>query len=273
MKQISLHDMQKIEIDILKYFKQLCEEHHLRYYLAYGTLLGAVRHQGFIPWDDDMDVMMPREDYNRLVEIMKEDIHPYYKLISIDTCPEFTAPLPKIIDARTRLIQKYDFIERTELGVYVDIFILDGASNDYNAAIKKYQDGFKIYKKWRRADAKLFKPGKSKVYGILRWVRNIPYKIHGITRYLHDMDNFNCQYSFYKSKYVVSFNSGVEDAEMSVYEKEMFGEDCKLKFENEDFCIPEDYDTVLKMTNGNYMEFPPESKQVSDHKYTASYKE
>ena len=70
---ISLEEMKNIEFGILKFFKNICDKHELNYYLAYGTLLGAVRHQGFIPWDDDVDVIMPREDYYRLVNIMKNE--------------------------------------------------------------------------------------------------------------------------------------------------------------------------------------------------------
>lgn len=271
IKEIGLQEMQGIELDILKYFKSVCVEHDLQYFLAYGTLLGAVRHQGFIPWDDDIDVMMPREDYNRLVEILKENRHPYYKLISIETFPNFTAPLPKIIDTRTELIQHYDFIEKVKLGVYIDIFILDGAADDYETAIKRYHDSYQIYRRWMRADSKLFKPGKSKIYGFLRLIRNIPYKIRGIIYYINKITLYNSQNSFYKTDYVAAFTCGIEDAFVSVYGKDSFGEGCQLRFVDEDFCVPQDYDNILKVRYGNYMELPPESKRKSHHKYTVKY--
>ena len=121
---VNLEQMQKIEFDILKYIKDVCDRNGVIYYLAYGTLIGAVRHSGFIPWDDDIDIHMAREEYFRFVEILKMNPHPYYKLVSRDTDKAFTAPLPKVIDTRINLIQDYGFIEKVTLGPYVDIFIL-----------------------------------------------------------------------------------------------------------------------------------------------------
>ena len=271
-KEIGLQEMQKIELDILKYLKDICEKHRLNYFLFGGTLLGAVRHQGFIPWDDDVDVVMPREDYNRLVDVLRRKDHPYYRLVSIETCPKFTAPLSKIIDTRTKLIQHYGFVEKVELGVYIDIFILDGAADDYDIAIKRYHNSFQIYKRWMRADTKLFRPGQSKIYGILRLIRNLPYKIHGITYYLNKMTSYNGQYSFYNTDYVSVFNCGLENPYISVFKREVFDEGSQLQFEGEYFCVPKDYDTFLKASYGNYMELPPESKRKSHHKYTVVYK-
>ena len=79
----TVDELKKIELDILLYFSQFCEKHGLRYFLAYGTLIGAVRHQGFIPWDDDIDIQMPREDYNKLIELYeKENTNVRYELVS-----------------------------------------------------------------------------------------------------------------------------------------------------------------------------------------------
>lgn len=88
-EQFTLTKVQELEFGILQFIKKVCDENQIRYYLAYGTLIGAVRHKGFIPWDDDIDIMMPRKDYKKLLAILNEQQHPYYKLISADTDKRF----------------------------------------------------------------------------------------------------------------------------------------------------------------------------------------
>lgn len=131
MDEFTIQDVQKLEFDILKYIKKVCDENKINYYLAYGTLIGAVRHHGFIPWDDDIDIMMPREDFIKFVESTNKDKHDYFKVVCRENNTNFTAPLPKVIDSRTKLTQHYGFIEKVDLGVYVDIFILDGAGGGH----------------------------------------------------------------------------------------------------------------------------------------------
>lgn len=272
-KNITLVEMQAIELNILKFLKETCDKNHIIYYLAYGTLIGAVRHQGFIPWDDDIDVMMPREDYEKLVAIMSLNEHPYYKLISMDTFPEFTAPLPKIIDARTSLVQNYDYVERVPLGIYVDIFILDGVGGDLETARKFYQDAFSLYQKWRKADLKMFPTNHSKMYGLLRWIKNSPYKIKGIPYYLKKMKIHNSRYTFSESKYVSTLETGTDVPEKCIWEKERFGCGKNLEFNGEFFRVPNDYDIVLRSEYGDYMKLPPKEKRASNHIYTLEWKD
>lgn len=267
-KGIELQEMQEIELDILKYLKEICDQNSLKYYLAYGTLLGAVRHKGFIPWDDDVDVMMPREDYGRLVQIMKGNPHPYYQLVSTDTYKNFTAPLPKIIDKRTTLVQHYDFVEKVPLGVYIDIFILDGMTDSFKTAVELRKKSMKLYRSWERADATLFPPGRSKLYGLLRAIRNIPYKMYGISRSLQRLERNNRQYSFYKSHYVSILNFVEESPEKSVMEAEWLGDGKEMLFEGIMFRVPFNYDMVLHNRYGDYMTLPPKEQQTSQHSYT-----
>ena len=130
-EEITIREMQQIESDILRSFSMYCEENGLRYYAAYGTLLGAIRHKGFIPWDDDVDVMMPRKDYEQLIG-GNNNIEGRYSIISRKNKADFPYAFAKCIDNYTEMEEMtYRF---GKIGVYIDIFPLDGMSNN---AIKR----------------------------------------------------------------------------------------------------------------------------------------
>lgn len=264
----NLKEIQKIELGILKYFHDVCSENNLNYYLAYGTLIGAIRHKGFIPWDDDIDVMMPREDYYKLVQILNDNPHDNYRLVSYETNSLFTAPLPKIIDIRTRLIQNYDFFERVPLGIYIDIFLLDGAKNTYDEALKWYNKSFKLYKKWRIADLPLFPPGKSKLYGFIRYIKNIPYKIHPLSFYLNEMKKNNSIYSFYDCEFVSTLETGDLPNTKAVWPRSFFEPHINVEFEGLNFFAPCNYDEVLRSAYGDYSILPPIEMRQPKHSYS-----
>lgn len=211
-EQFTLTKVQELEFGILQFIKKVCDENQIRYYLAYGTLIGAVRHKGFIPWDDDIDIMMPRKDYKKLLAILNEQQHPYYKLISADTDKRFQVPLPKIVDTRTLLVQDYDIIEPVPLGVYVDIFLMDGAGDDYHIAVQHYDEAFKLYRYWKKSRLKLAPSSMSKLKGLLRWLKNLPFKMRGSRHYIQKLTEHNSQYDFDKSLYIATYETGTSDA-------------------------------------------------------------
>lgn len=270
-EEITLKESQQLVFEILKFYKQICDENNLTYYIAYGTLIGAVRHHGFIPWDDDIDVLMPRKDYNKLVEIMS-NIDGRYKLVSYENNNKFTAPLPKIIDTKTELVQKYDFYERVPLGVYIDIFILDNAGNDFQEASSFYQNVYSIYRKWLKSDLKLFLNNKSKFRSILGFVKRLPYKIHGISYYLRRYTEYSSSYIDVNTKYVAATNAGTPEAERNVFLASDFGEGIDILFEDVCFRAPNNYQKLLEVEYGDYMKLPPKEKQVSHHMYELHWK-
>ncbi len=265
MRIPNLVEIQKIELDILKFFKAVCEDNKLNYYLAYGTLIGAVRHKGFIPWDDDVDVFMPWEDYLRFVEVMK-NYKGIYKLVSIETNTRFTAPLPKIIDTRTKVVQHFGFVERVELGIYIDIFILTGLGDTRENAILRYNQIDSEVNKWCRADAVVFIPELNKIRSFLRWCKNAPYRVRGIKHYIDRINNLIVDKSFYSSKYVSRGNILSLDYEDNIWLYEEFGEGCDVEFCGELFRAPINYDSILRKCYGDYMKLPPAEKRVSEHK-------
>ena len=136
MKALTAREVQLGELEVLKKLDEICSQLNLRYFLTYGTLLGAVRHQGFIPWDDDVDVMMPRPDYEKLIEYLQfneKELSPF-KLMHYRTNKEYIYPISRFVD--TRYWIDYEGTTDYGLGLFVDIYPLDGCGNTAQHAEK-----------------------------------------------------------------------------------------------------------------------------------------
>lgn len=258
---------------MLKYIKQVCDRHSLRYFLAYGTLIGAVRHQGFIPWDDDVDIQMPREDYLKFVDIILREPHPYYKLVSRETTPKYTMLWPKLIDTRTKLTQFGDYIERVQLGIFIDIFILDGAGDSQEDAEARYRKAYLKYREVKRAALKMFSPWEGKAISFLRWIHHIPEKIMGIGYWMDRHAAFCAQMPYDDYTYVGAMGASTMNPTRNVWKKEWFGDGAELIFMDESFRVPCNWDAVLRPEYGDYMQLPPEEKRQSNHGYTLEFLE
>lgn len=274
MRIINIKEAQKIETEMLCFIDQICNLNNLRYYVAFGTLIGTIRHKGFIPWDDDIDILMPREDYYKLIEYMEQNPHDYYKIVSFNTDKQFTTALPKMIDSRTTLIQDYGSIEKVELGVYIDIFVIDGLGNTFEESVKREKISRKMGEKWLRAATKFTIPSsKNKIRDILRWIKNFPYRIKGTSYYIEKLVKFSEQKSFYDNKYVTTMCwPGINTPEKMTWNSEWFGKGVKAEFEGHLFNIPSDYDSFLTNYYGEYMTPPPENERVTHHRYKAYWK-
>ena len=117
---------QRVALDILKQVVAVLEKHNLKYVLYYGTLLGAIRHQGFIPWDDDIDIAMPRSDYEKFKEIAKYELDDKYFVQDIYTDSEYASLIAKVRNSTTTLIERgYSHLRRMNQGIFIDIFVTD----------------------------------------------------------------------------------------------------------------------------------------------------
>ena len=131
--------VQEIETQIYQAFAAICEKYGLRYYAAYGTALGAARHAGFIPWDDDMDVCMPRKDYEFFRREASKELPPCLQILSVETTEGYVLPFMKISDSRTTFVEKTDMDRRYHSGIFIDILPLD-AMAPTTAEQKKQED-------------------------------------------------------------------------------------------------------------------------------------
>ena len=134
MKKLSLKEIQEIQLNILIFLDKICKENKIKYYLSSGTLLGAVKYKGFIPWDDDIDVILFRDDYMKLMKVLKNQVE-NYKLLSIYNTKDYYYAFAKLVDTNTVLTENAKKIK--DMGVYIDIVPMDGyISGNINKEIK-----------------------------------------------------------------------------------------------------------------------------------------
>ncbi len=257
--------LKEIMLEILQQFAQFCEKWKLRYYLACGTLLGSVRHKGYIPWDNDVDVWMPRPDYEKLIKILKKE-----KINSNIECLDYrevrTFPFLKLIDNRTVLKEHFLVTEKT-LGVYIDIFPLDGLPDSLREQ-KKILNKVRFYYKLYAFANYRFNTGSN---FIIKIIKNICYPFSRLVssyRVCDKLDKLCKNYEYDKSRYVGNIVWG--EGERDVFLKEYFNVSYGM-FENMEFRIPGGYDQILKQRYGEYMVLPPESKRVI-HQFDAAWK-
>ena len=269
-KDLSLEEIQYYLFGILKYIRDVCEANGLRYYLAYGTLIGAVRHQGFIPWDDDVDVHMPREDYEAFVRIVSEHPHPYYRLASRETSRRYNRLWPRVFDCRTEINQDTAWAQGMRYGLFVDIFILDGAGDTYREAEQTYRDAYDIYWQYQKSVTKMLIPGKSRIKSLKKWFHNIPEILKGFGYWMDLHKKLCIQKTYDNCAYVSALGACTKEASRNVWRRASFGEGIPVAFNGETFNAPSDWDAVLRPEYGDYMELPPPDKRHPRHKYRAT---
>lgn len=231
---------------------RICEKWSLRYYLVGGTLLGAVRHKGFIPWDDDLDIAMPRDDFEKFIAIAETELQTGFALEWITTDIKYWHPFAKVF-RRGTLFQERNSAGICPTGIFVDIFPLD-ASSEYGTALE-------IRKKIKgKINEAIFAKNRND------WsLKSLPYRLFASlfsSRRLHNlMTNVmksaaktgNTHYANFGSQYKLKKQT------MPV---EWYGEGICLPFEDHTYIVPAQYENVLKSIFGlNYMDLPPEEKR------------
>lgn len=139
MKELSIQEIKDIELSLLIQFDLICNDQQLRYSLGGGTLLGAIRHNGFIPWDDDVDVMMPRPDYDMFLKYCRDNPIPFF-LVCHEYNPNYKNLFAKVVAPNTTIIDSSINIESTEMGVHIDVFPIDGLGQSDSDAIKQFKN-------------------------------------------------------------------------------------------------------------------------------------
>lgn len=267
MRTMTLKEVQAVSLNVLKKFHSFCQIHNLRYTLCYGSLLGAVRHKGFIPWDDDVDIMMPRDDYDKLLKLYKDDSE--YRLYAFEKDNSYLAYARLAEIKRTCVISPSPWCKPCS-GIWIDIFPIDGVEENYDGYVATHQMANSIWKQTfveRKYLRKLssFKGTKSKL-------RIIYHKLKGDKplKKLIKEQIFLCRRNEYRNSNRVSTLSQFwASLGKEFYPKSFFETYVELPFEDATFKCLKQYDAYLTQVYGDYMQIPPEDKRVSHsaHKY------
>jgi len=246
--------IQKKEYEMLVQLKTILERNNIPFFLSYGTALGCVRHNGFIPWDDDVDICIYGSDYMKLKEVFRTQDTGSLRIHDFETKENYPLVFPKVVDESTTLKEKAYLHLDYECGVYIDIFLLFSVPDN---RIKRVIAETLRYVRYAIVRA-YYSNEKSKA--VYKKIAKL-FPIKKIQKKLYDTytKDFNGQKIMNAGEYKFSIASDKE----TVTEFDMH------VFVNEEMPIPKDYDTYLKTLYGNYMELPPESKRVSNHNFAS----
>jgi len=261
-------------LELLIKFDSFCKEHELRYFLSGGTLLGAVRHKGFIPWDDDIDVMMPRPDYNKLKALTAEMEQEKAGIYAFDYTnePSYFYPFLKVVDPHVFIVpQLYEryrpSIVPDYYNLFLDVFPLDGiAENKFRQFLFFLR--FRTYKKLITLSIRrvgyLFS-GSNIFFRIIKTILLTPpiliSRLFGHVYFLRKIETLSTKVDFDESRLagaIVGMHGKKE-----LLDKSQFNETVKLEFENLFFNAPVGYEQYLKSIYGDYMRLPPEKDRLT----------
>lgn len=256
-------------LNLLKFFVQICEDQNLQYYCCGGTAIGAVRHGGMIPWDDDIDLLMPRQDYNRFIKIMSCHSYEGYELMSPRASDNFYLPYLKLSKSKTSLLEHTSI--PCVLGVNIDIFPLDGATSNFAQCqqdllkFKKASNKLMAISKRLTGNLKAMLAESTKIHlrTAFNELRYIFSKKSARIKVLNEIDNILMKYPFHSADFVGNY-SGMWGIREFGPKKWFDGYEERL-FEGFIVRIPMGYQELLTQMYGDYMNLPPVEKRSSHH--------
>lgn len=255
-------------LDILKAFMKICKDNELTYYCCAGTAIGAVRHHGIIPWDDDIDVIMPRPDYDRLLEIAKTANFGKYEIITPYDDETYPLYFSKISNRNTTLIEDRQI--PCVIGLYVDIFPLDATDDDV-AKARRLKDRYtKIINRLNAVSThNTFGEYLSLLKKKEEWgrfaIKTLAFFCRSALRrhLIRQMDRLSHLYDYDKAKNVQVYTGSYGHRE--VFPKSWLGKGKEFPFEDTTVLLPECYDEYLRHFFNDYMQFPPVEQRIEKH--------
>lgn len=268
MRELSLKELQSCSFRILEQVHSFCVANSIRYSLAYGTLLGAVRHNGFIPWDDDIDIMMTRPEYERFCRTFKVDglaLHRH------QNDPDCFIMFARVCDTVNTLSSKDSWrYGGGNTGVWIDIFPVDGIEDDENACRLRFQKAQFYFLKLFRYRAYLLGPTKENSFKLNCFTLLLkiwPFSAimkNKACQFVDEAVRFHTEIPFGKTEHCALISllgpGGARPLNVSLFDSYVL-----MPFENSEFYCVQGFDILLKSWYGDYMKLPPESERVQTH--------
>lgn len=250
MEKLSKDEVKKRALAVMQYLHETCENNNIYYVLSSGSCLGAVRHKGFIPWDDDIDVFVPRAHYDRLIDALNSG-EGQFRALTYTNCEGYYYPFCKLVDTQT-FSQQDGYNPIQSMGLFVDIFPVDGLPSDVKVREKH------IRKARRYARLILIKNAvhtPNPIRNIAKRMVGSFFKSESLCRKVNDLA---LKYSEQTSEYAMDIVWGTKP-----FLNEYIKERILVPFEDHHFYIPKNYDGYLKTIYGDYMKLPPIEKRTS----------
>lgn len=257
MDNYDIRALQMRVLGILLALDKVCSEHGLHYCICFGSMIGAVRHKGFIPWDDDLDVAMPRPDYEQLIAHASEWLPKPYEFVCAENDPDYPLPFGKIQDASTTLI------ERPHLyylgGCYIDVFPIDGFSD--NKLVRRWQSA--KYAFYCRCLYLVHRDPYRHGHGPSSWLPLAVRKIFTMAGLQKRIRKILTKNDYDTASLTSSYTSGFK----KIFPKRVYGEYAPFEFEGHKVQGMANYDEYLTRVYGDYMQIPPEEKRIQHNFY------
>lgn len=253
--EYGLKRLQEELLAMMKDIDEICRKNGIKYCLTGGSVLGAVRHKGFIPWDDDLDIAMLKEEYEKFCEIAPEAFKgTKYFLQNIDTEKEYNLPFAKIRNSETTDISEQHKKKNINHGIWIDVFIIDAVSKNRFKQFLQRKSSAVIYAAWSRDE---------NLSTIKKGVINLCCKIFGEKQFIKGICKLTRGEKTEYSKYVAAID-GRAGYIKETMPKEFYTEHILATFEDVKFPIPKQFDAFLSRLYGDYMTPPPYEKRGKD---------
>lgn len=267
MKELTLEEIKEVLIRLLEEFDEICRKEGLKYSLCGGSAIGAVRHKGFIPWDDDIDIAMLREDYNKFIEYCKTH-KTTFKPCFHEINNNYYLMFGKVYDPNTKYVQD-KVVSGDQAGVAIDIFPIDYLTKDYETSLKLYKKSkflrnLLLAKNWKK-----FIKGKSGNFILEtgRWMFFMLSRCFNGKKIIDRIERLYINNEKENAEFIMSVGGAYMEKE--IMNKNIYDEFMDIEFEGKNYMIINKYDEYLKQLFADYMKLPPKEKQKSHHEYPA----